>query len=295
MVEFSRPLTEVVEQRYSCRTYLEQPIAEEQRAALAHFLAENQAGPFGTRSRLEVVAAGEQDRRALKGLGTYGFIKGATGFVVGATREGPGHLEDFGYLVECAVLYATDLGLGTCWLGGSFTKSRFAQKIGAEDGESVPAVVSVGYEAKKPRWLDGVIRRGAGAERRLPWDRLFFVDRFDRPLDREQSGAYQVPLEMVRLGPSASNKQPWRIVQAGAGWHFYLQRTRGYREGNASRFMRLADMQRIDMGIAMSHFALVAEEIGLAGHWLTDDPGISLPDDLTQYLVSWVVNGSQSA
>ena len=34
-------------------------------------------------------------------------------------------------------------------------------------------------------------------------------------------------LEMVRIAPSASNKQPWRVVRDGPAWHFYCQRTPG--------------------------------------------------------------------
>ena len=44
--------------------------------------------------------------------------------MVGAVREAPKDLEDYGYLMERAVLFATDLGFGTCWLGGTFTQER---------------------------------------------------------------------------------------------------------------------------------------------------------------------------
>lgn len=284
---FDQPATELMRRRYSCRSYRETPIAAELRRPLANFAASLTVGPFGTRSRLELIAATEGDRRALKGLGTYGFIKGATGFLVGATTGAGNSLEDFGYLMECLVLRATDLGLGTCWLGGSFTKSRFAEAIGAGQGETVPAVVATGYEAEQPRALDQVIRRGAGAHRRLPWAELFFVESFDHPLSPEAAGDWNTPLEMVRIGPSASNKQPWRIVRAGDLWHFYLQRTSGYRRGILGRLMDIADMQRLDMGIALSHFELAARECGLPGGWQVRDPGLAVPDDLTSYLVTW--------
>jgi hypothetical protein len=48
-----------------------------------------------------------------------------------------------------------------------------------------------------------------------------------------------------------------------------------------------ADMQRIDMGIAMCHFEITAEELGLAGRWQVDEPAIFQPDELTEYLVTW--------
>ena len=93
---------------------------------------------------------------------------------------------------------------------------------------------------------------------------------------------------MVRLGPSASNKQPWRIIKDGNAWHFYLQRTRGYGDGLTFKLLRLADLQRVDMGIAMSHFELTATELGLKGQWVIQEPEIEKPDRLTEYTVSWV-------
>jgi nitroreductase len=244
-------------------------------------------GPFGTTPRFELVAATAEDRDALKGLGTYGFIKGATGFLVGATTDTGKGTEDYGYLMELLILHATDLGLGTCWLGGSFTKSSFAAKIGARPGELVPAVTPIGYAADRPRALDPMIRRFAGSDKRLPWNRLFFLDSFDTPLSTEDAGTYAQPLEMVRLGPSASNKQPWRVIREGDAWHFYLARTRGYGQGWLRTARPTADMQRLDMGIAMCHFELSARELGLKGNWRIDEPSVKRPDDLTEYTASW--------
>ena len=121
---FSKPLTELVQQRFSCRDYLKTPIDAEKQERLAEFIATNQTGPFGSPTRFELVAATEADRKALRGLSTYGYIKNPTGFILGAMGEGEKNLEDFGYAMERIILCATDLGLGTCWLGGSFTKSQ---------------------------------------------------------------------------------------------------------------------------------------------------------------------------
>jgi len=51
--------------------------------------------------------------------------------------------------------------------------------------------------------------------------------------------------------------------------------------------LRLADLQRVDMGIAMSHFELTAQELGLKGKWLVQEPEIDKPDSLTEYVASW--------
>jgi len=92
---------------------MDKPIAEEHQRLLSEFLDSNRTGPLGTRAPFALVAANDQDLESLKNLGTYGFIKGATGFIVGATERGPKELEHYGYLMEHAVLFATDIGLGT--------------------------------------------------------------------------------------------------------------------------------------------------------------------------------------
>jgi hypothetical protein len=51
----------------------------------------------------------------------------------------------------------------------------------------------------------------------------------------------------------------------------------------------VADIQRLDMGIAMCHFELTARELGLPGKWACAEPSIKKPDGLTEYTVSWVV------
>jgi nitroreductase len=158
-----KAITEIIRKRYSCRTYSSRPVENELKDQLEQFLADSPAGPFGSRSRFELIMATDEDRDALKGLGTYWFIKDPAGFIVSAIRQSPKNLEDFGYVMERNILYATDLGLGTCWLGGSFTRSTFAKKIGTGEDETLPAVASVGHMAPKMGMVEKAIRWGAGA------------------------------------------------------------------------------------------------------------------------------------
>jgi hypothetical protein len=101
-------------------------------------------------------------------------------------------------------------------------------------------------------------------------------------MDKEHSGGFDTPLECVRMAPSASNKQPWRIIK-GRGqnvMHFYLKRTPGY--DNIIKDIRL---QNVDMGIAMCHFELSARELGLKGDWNVNDPQIKSKG--MEYIASW--------
>ena len=285
---------DLIRRRTSCRTYDGEPIAAEVQHQLQTFLDRVSLAPFGTRVRLTLIAATEDDQTTVRRLGTYGFIKGATAYIAGAVLdvESAGALEDFGYVVERALLYATSLRLGTVWLGGTFTRSRFERTMGLRSGESLPAVVALGNVAGSARATDAVIRRGAQADKRLPWEKLFHEvpaegrGLFETALSRKSAGMYETALDVVRLAPSASNKQPWRIVRAGESWHFYIHRTRGYRPRNA--LVGVADMQRIDMGIALCHFELAALQLGLAGRWVFEDPGLPLSGPLTSYVATWV-------
>ena len=278
---------ELIKKRFSCRIHPNQPIEEASRHQLKAFLESRPTGPFGSPNRFLLIAAAENDRQALKSLGTYGFIKHAQGFIVGAMGPGEKNLEDFGYVMEQAILLATELNLGTCWLGGSFTKSSFAKKIAATAEETVPAVTSVGYIADHSKAEDW-IRRRAGGAMRLPAEQLFFDEVFGNAIQMDSIGMYAQVLDMVRWGPSASNKQPWRIIRSGTCWHFYLQRTKGYgKESLMGKVLKVADVQRLDMGIAMCHFEMSARELGIAGRWVVAEPDIARPDRLTEYTVSW--------
>jgi nitroreductase len=283
----NKPIEKIIKQRFSCRTYLDKPVEENHRRILMDFLESNRQGPLGTHARFALIAANEYDRKSLKGLGTYGFIKNAMGFFVGALEQGPKNLEDYGYLMERAILFATDIGLGTCWLGGSFTKSSFAKKISAANAEIIPAVAAVGYMATNEN-IRGQIRLRAGAQHRLSKEQLFFEGKFGSVIDEEDIGVYADVLEMVRWAPSASNKQPWRIIRRDDAWHFYLQRTKGYGKGTMIfNLLRLADLQRVDMGIAMCHFELAVQELNVHGKWFMKEPDIKKPES-TEYIVSWV-------
>jgi hypothetical protein len=111
---------------------------------------------------------------------------------------------------------------------------------------------------------------------------LFFDDQLNNPISREAAGNLSIPLEMVRIAPSASNKQPWRIVRKGDAFHFCLSRTAGY-----GGVFKGIDLQRIDIGIAMAHFEHSSRELGVNGDWKVMDHGMALPGGV-QYVISRV-------
>ncbi len=84
---------------------------------------------------------------------------------------------------------------------------------------------------------------------------------------------FTVVLEAVLQAPSAVNAQPWRIMKDGAAFHFY----------SAGK----NDMNRTDMGIALCHFEVAAEEKGFAGEFKVLERGNEVE---LKYLVSWLMS-----
>lgn len=285
---FLQPFSQVVHKRYSCRSYQPDLVSESAFHDLESYIASLSAGPFNGPGRFHLALANGDNSSSLRGLGTYGAIKNPPGFIIGITRKTAMDMEDFGFRMEMIVLKAADLGLGTCWLGGFFTRSAFSKKIGAVKGESLPAICSVGFPTvmKSQSQIDQ-------SRIRFGWEDLFFAGDFTTPLKSDLAEAFAIPLEMLRLAPSARNLQPWRIVKQGNNLHFYLQRTKGYREMVLPTLTGIADLQRIDMGIAMSHFESAAQEAGLTGSWQVNDPGIQMTNRLMEYSVSWISTGNK--
>ena len=68
----------------------------------------------------------------------------------------------------------------------------------------------------------------------------------------------------------------------------YLQRSPGYRKRRTVKLFANSDLQRVDMGIAMSHFELTARQLGLNGGWEVNPPQDAALKGLAEYTVSWV-------
>lgn len=278
-------IVETIKSRTSCRTYSDEQVEIEKLSELQNFLISNKAAPFGSNVRFQLLNLDEREIGNIKNLGTYGVIRGARQFIVGAVKKYPMAMEDYGYCMEMNILKATALGLGTCLLGGTFNRSGFAQRINLKEDELLPVISPVGYAGDKKTIIDKTFRWIAGSGKRKPWDDLFYDGNMAKHLTRESVESYETPLECVRLSPSASNKQPWRIIKDNnrAIFHFYLRRTPGY-----DKLFKEIKLQNVDMGIAMCHFALSVNEFGLPGNWKVNNPQISTDD--MEYIASWLTD-----
>ena len=276
-LEFS--VEEVVKNRYSVRTYDKRPVEKEVKEKLLVYANELQ-NPLGPKIKIQFI----EKELAPNGekLGTYGVIKGAKSYLGVTVPQEEYAPEAVGYEFEQLVLYATSLGLGTCWLGGTFNRSAFVSAMDIAEGDIFPILSPLGYPAQKRSITEQMMRRSIKADRRLEWNELFFEGNFAKPLSAEAAGEYRFPLEMIRLAPSAANKQPWRVVVSGNAVHFFEKHTMRVEAGSV-------DMQRIDVGITVCHFHLALLEQKKTGHFERMVPEFEIPKDTT-YIVSWIMD-----
>jgi len=183
-------------------------------------------------------------------VGSYGGVSDAPSALafIGMRAES-GVDAAVGYTGEAAVLEATRLGLGTCWIGGAFNPGEGARLAGAGIGERVFAVSPVGYPAVRVSAKERVLF-GLGKPKRRTEIGEFAPGHGSWPEWAQAAAA------AVRVAPSAMHRQPWRLRMDDGSLVI------GYEGVDTPKISK-----RLDCGIAMLHAELGALGTGISGEW----------------------------
>lgn len=284
-MDTSKSIIQTIQKRKSIRSYDSTPISVEIIEKITDYVKKNLDSPFRGEARFELITLEGLHKKDKKRFGTYGFIHGTYSFLIAIIKKNTTYdLEHIGYVFEKIILYVTQLTLGTCWLGGTFKRGKLMAYLNLEKGEYIPAVTPIGIPSRKQNKRSQLIRRVARSEKRKIWSDIFFDGIGSVPLILSKQNKYFTPLEMVRLSPSASNHQPWRIVKSKQEpiFNFYICREKRFFQKRFS----FPDFQRIDLGIACCHFDLACKELEIQGRWIIKDPNLDVPENY-QYLISW--------
>lgn len=260
-----KSITDVIRDRYSVRSYNQGILSEEILENIEEYISDLD-NPFNVNVRIRLIK--KEKYEGVVRLGTYGVINGANYYLVAACENKEFGLEAIGYTFEKAILYCTSLGLATVWLGGTFSKGDFEKTINLRENEILPVVSPIGYEGEKKSFIASFIKENKN--NRKNFSELFYNKDFNTPLNKEDD-EYSEALEMVRLAPSSLNSQPWRIVKDRDSLHIYS-------EGKKK-------MNKIDIGIALSHIDLYMKEKEIKGEFKFKAPNLKTK---YKYVVSWV-------
>ena len=267
-------ITKIIRQRRSVRTFDGNEINTDDINKLTSFM-EKIENPYGIPIEFKFLDGKKQTLSCPVVTGTDLYV--------GAKVPRVPHMEEaFGYSFEMLVLYAWSVGIGTVWIGGTMDRSAFERAMALGENELMPCMSPLGYPSEKRSVRETMMRKAIKADSRSPFETIFFDGTFDVPLTKEAAGRLGEPLEMVRLAPSAVNKQPWRAVLDKNGVHFYLKKAKGFTSES------VGNMQKIDLGIALCHFALAAKENAINICFEVNDPGIRTEAD-TEYIASYLL------
>lgn len=266
-----------VQDRVSIRSYEERSLTKEDKSKLMDFNA-SLTNPFGVDVKVQYISKdkGAEDVQ----LGTYGTIRGAKDFLAITVKDQPYAMEAVGYQFENLVLYATDMGLGTVWLAGTFNRKDFKNVIEISDEDLFPCICPVGYPGQKRSFIEKITRASLGSKKRKEWDKLFFLDDFSKSLTKEDAGRYTDALDMLRLAPSATNAQPWAVVKEGDKFHFFCN----YKNSLNNDVKKI---KHLDLGIALSHFHQTAMSDGLNGKLEVSDIDFDVPENM-HYIITYI-------
>lgn len=227
-------LAEAVFTRTSCRDFLPQPISAVQRQQLEKAIQQC-SHRFGLHIRL-ICNSPETFRAPSR---TWGRIRGASNYLLFAGSAGSPDLEEkCGYCGEELVLTAQTMGLGTCWVGGTYDRESCLGYL--EEGEELICIAAVGIPApagRKIRGLKSLEELASG------WE--------DAP------GWFLEGMKAVQRAPSAMNRQ---------GYRFTCRQDGSVRV----RLSGTGSFALVDLGIAKRHFELGAH----GGEWTWGDGGV---------------------
>jgi nitroreductase len=249
---------ELIKKRHSVRAYTNKKIESTKKESLLQLMKELKSEHY----RFELIDYTFDDH--IK-IGTYGMISGAHSFIVGILNnndiDDKSVAMDFGESFEQLILKATELNLSTCWMVSTFNSDTIETLINLSSKEDIVMVSPVGYGNEK-NLKHRFTRFIAKADKRKPWDELFYKENFKNPLAKTTDDQINDILEAVRLAPSAANKQPWRIVKNDLIFDLYINPKTYMSEKNQK-----INVTYNDMGIARCHFKLMANHYGYNNKW----------------------------
>ncbi len=213
-------LREAIDARHSVRQYQDRPLEAEVIAAL-----EEEIRDCNRESGLHIQLVTDEPNAFDSFMAHYGKFNGVTDYIALIGKRGPDLDEKCGYYGERLVLKAQQLGLNTCWVALTYSKSKAKSAFSIGQDEKLCVIIAVGY----------------GTTQGVPHT--------SKPFDKVVQSEGTLPdwfkngVEAALLAPTAMNQQ--KFVFSLDGGRAAAKAGRGF-------------YAKVDLGIVKYHFELGA-------------------------------------
>ena len=204
---------EAIENRHSVRKYLDKAIEQEKIDEL-----NKEVEIVNKQSGLNIQLV-TNEKACFGGIMSYGKFENVSNYFVMVGKKAKDLDEKIGYYGEWLVIKSQQLGLNTCWVGLSYSKSNAKATVNA--GEKLVCVISLGYGANE------------GKEHKSKT--INQVSNYS-PLEPDW---FKDGVECALMAPTAINQQK-----------FYIEKTGDEVEITAG----LGFYAKVDLGIVKYHF-----------------------------------------
>lgn len=217
-----KDLYQTIFKRKSVRKYKEEALSSARLDDIEDFL--NKAEPFAPEIKYEYKIVNSDQVKSLIPIKAPHYLQFFS-------EEKGDYLLNSGFILQQLDLYLSANNLGSCWFGMAKPK----KEILADSELEYVITLVFGQPAEE-------LHRDSAAD-------------FDRRALSEirEGGIYDQLLEAVRLAPSATNGQPWYFKAEAGKIHVFQN------EPNFIKKFFYKKMNGIDMGIALAHLSLAAE------------------------------------
>lgn len=128
----------LIERRHSVRAYKEVPVENEKRQII-----EEEIGLIKKETRLDFQAFYDEKTCFSSILARYGKFKNADNYIVILQDKNENLEVEAGYFGERLVLKLEELGLNSCWVGLTYSKSKIKEKL--EKCKKIVCLIAFGY------------------------------------------------------------------------------------------------------------------------------------------------------
>lgn len=227
----------LLRKRHSVRSFSEEPLPENVIKKLKAEIVMTNSHEQGMRFQLVT-----NDPTPLEGFShSYGVFENPRNYMAAVVDVAtPDAYERAGYFAERFVMKAVELGVGTCFVSGTYDQKKVNAQVRA--GEKILFIVLLGYPAGKSRFVARLVSKISHRKSMTATD-------FFEPKEKVEESERMFPilrdgLEGMACAPSAMNRRPARIFIGDADGKPAL----------CAKVEKAVPEQLIDLGIAKYNF-----------------------------------------